>query len=168
MLSSLVTLMQVTNAFGELLTECCNENNLIPSDEVLLLNNSFTYCSDAHYTTSWLDHFLCTHSAHSFISRIEVLFYFISSDHHPIALSVNILVTGMSDADDEDYDEFQGTNLNWYIVSPDDTGGHYLQYHDTFSVLVPVPSVLWKKSTGIAVPVLLFLNYKMVLGTFAK
>ena len=34
--------------------------------------------------------------------------------------------------------------------------------------LVPVPSVLWKRSTGTAVPVLLFFNFEAVLGTFAK
>ena len=90
---------------------------IIPSDKVLLRNNSSAYCSDAHYTTLWLDHFLCTHSAHSFISRIEVPYHFISSDHHPIAICINIPVTGMSDADDVDYDEFQGTNLNWDMVS---------------------------------------------------
>ena len=39
------------------------------------------------------------------------------------------------------------------------------QYRGT---LVLVPSVLWKKSTGTAVPVLLFLNFQAVLGTSAK
>ena len=40
------------------------------------------------------------------------------------------------------------------------------QYRGTF--LVPVPSVLWKKSTATALAVLLFLNFWAVLGTFGK
>ena len=37
-----------------------------------------------------------------------------------------------------------------------------------YFLLVPVPSVLWKKSTGTAVPVLIFFHFEKVHNAFAK
>ena len=49
-----------------------NECNFIPSDIRCLPPDYFTYVSEAHGTTSWLDHVLSTHSSHSTISDMAV------------------------------------------------------------------------------------------------
>jgi len=51
-----------TNFFGVILNKYCSEN-------------SFTYYSEAHSSTSWIDHCLSSHSAQSLITGIEVLYY---------------------------------------------------------------------------------------------
>ena len=53
------------NSFGKLLNDFCCNNNFKLSDKLLLPSNSFTYYSEAHSTTSWLDHCLSSHSVHS-------------------------------------------------------------------------------------------------------
>jgi len=45
-----------TNTFGGLLEDFCMENDFTISDYALLPHDTFTYISDAHNTTSWIDH----------------------------------------------------------------------------------------------------------------
>jgi len=47
-----------TNTFGGLLEDFCIENGFIISDYALLPQDTFTYISDAHNTTYWIDHFV--------------------------------------------------------------------------------------------------------------
>ena len=46
--------------------------------------NTYTYVSDAHNSTSWLDHFICSHSVHSLITDLHILDKCPSSDHLPV------------------------------------------------------------------------------------
>ena len=46
------------NTFGVFLEDFCMENDFIISDYALLPQDTFTYISDAHNTTSWIDHFV--------------------------------------------------------------------------------------------------------------
>ena len=56
-------------------------------EELGIDSNTFTYLSDAHGTTSWLDHIVSTNSAHVNISDISVLYDIIGSDHLPLAFN---------------------------------------------------------------------------------
>ena len=47
-----------TNTFGGLLEDFCMENDFIISDYALLPQDTFTYISDAHNTTYWIDDFV--------------------------------------------------------------------------------------------------------------
>jgi len=60
------------NAFGQLLDTYCNENEYLFSDRLLLPNDSFTFVSDCHGKTSWLDHCLTSDSVHNCISSIKI------------------------------------------------------------------------------------------------
>ena len=44
----------------------CNDQCLVVSDYEVFgrLSQQFTYVSDAHNTTSWLDHFICSYDLH--------------------------------------------------------------------------------------------------------
>ena len=70
--------------FGEELITFAQENSLIISDKVLL-GSAYTYVSESHHTTSWLDHCLSTHSAHCNIHDIKVLDHIAFSDHLPLS-----------------------------------------------------------------------------------
>ena len=60
--------------------------------EVLLGRNSdnYTYVSDAHNTTSWLDHIMCSHNMHQHISSLEILKKLAKSDHLPLSIHLDI------------------------------------------------------------------------------
>jgi len=63
------------STFETELLDFVKRNNLYLSDyEHLGKNNSnFTYVSDAHSTTSWLDHYVCSFSAHNEITLMQIL-----------------------------------------------------------------------------------------------
>ena len=62
---------------------------MIASDCVLL-NNVYTFVSAACGSTSWLDHCVSSEDAHSKITSISVLNEYVSSDHLPLCVSINI------------------------------------------------------------------------------
>ena len=62
-----------TNFERELLTFCTGKG-LIISDYKFFgrVSDQFTYVSDAHGTTSWLDHFTCSHDLHCIIVDMKI------------------------------------------------------------------------------------------------
>ena len=77
-----------TNTFGGLLENFCMENDFIISDYALLPQDTFTYISDAHNPTSWIDHFVSSSSVHQAMFNMEVLTECIISDHRDVAVSI--------------------------------------------------------------------------------
>lgn len=75
-----------TNAFGRLLDAFCDDGNLLISDYSFLASESFTYISDSHNTTSWIDHCVTSSNMHQSISHMEVLHDFVISDHRPLSI----------------------------------------------------------------------------------
>ena len=61
------------NTFGGLLEDFCMENDFIISDYAILPQDIFTYISDAHNTTSWIDHFVSSFSVHQAMLNVDVL-----------------------------------------------------------------------------------------------
>ena len=53
-------------------------------DKEKLLPDSFTFVSQAHGTTPWLDHCITTASGKSITSNISIIGDFVCSDHYPI------------------------------------------------------------------------------------
>ena len=72
------------NQFWKILMDFCEDNNFIISDDSLLPDSLFTYISDSHNSTSWIDHCVTSAMAHRLIINIEVLLEYICSDHHPL------------------------------------------------------------------------------------
>ena len=102
--------------FGTSLQSFCNEYNYLISDKMLLNGNSFTYFSEVHGTTSWLDHCISTHSAHQCIKSMSVLYDTISSDHFPLSIMCDIGILPPCDCTlDSDGNYKQG--VNWSKVN---------------------------------------------------
>ena len=74
---------------GELL-EVCTRHELIISDYEHFGRNSsqFTFVSDAHSTTSWLDHIICSFNLFTILSDLCILDKLPSSDHLPIGCNL--------------------------------------------------------------------------------
>ena len=52
----------------------------------------YTYVSDAHHSTSWLDHVICSSNMHSAIGGIYVVDKLPSSDHLPLVVTFSMKV----------------------------------------------------------------------------
>ena len=74
-----------TSFEAELLT-LCESQNLVISDYQLLgrFSEQFTFVSDAHSTTSWLEHYICSHDLHQRITTLHILDKSPYSDYLPI------------------------------------------------------------------------------------
>ena len=74
------------------LSDFCEDNNLVISDVQQLRGsqNVFTFQSQAHLTTSWLDHCLFSQYLHTKITEIRVDYGVIESDHFPLSVELDV------------------------------------------------------------------------------
>ena len=82
-------LLKVNLLFGAELKSFCNDTNIVISD-MEWLHDCYTFLGSAHNTVSWIDHVICTNSAHSLMNNFKVLHDKVSSDHFPICAVINI------------------------------------------------------------------------------
>ena len=73
----------VNTTFESELVVLCISYKLIISDYITYGRDSgqFTYVSDAHHSTSWLDHIVCSHDIYSKLTLIKIHDKLPSSDH---------------------------------------------------------------------------------------
>jgi len=108
--------------FGGLLKDFCMENDLIVSDCVLLPQDTFTYTSDAHNTTSCINHFVSSFSVHQAMFNVDVLTECILSDH--LAVTVSIQCSYHPEFDDEVM-EPQPSRMDWLKVMAQEREYYY-------------------------------------------
>ena len=80
------------SAFGSELSTFCTEHSYVLADVDCLgcCSGAFTYLSEAHGTTSWIDHCVCTEQAHSSITDVNICYDMQSSDHFPISICIDV------------------------------------------------------------------------------
>ena len=61
-----------------------DDHHAVLADEYVLNPGSFTYVSDSHNTTSWIDHVLTNQCMLSCLSNMSILYDMVSSDHRPL------------------------------------------------------------------------------------
>ncbi len=84
----------ITPFESELIAICENTGLVISNYEMFdRASNTYTYVSDAHNSTSWLDHFICSHSVNSMITDLYILDKCPSSDHLPVGLVISTALT---------------------------------------------------------------------------
>ena len=78
--------------FGAELISFCEEHGYIISDvdKLGLESGAFTYLSESHGTTSWIDHCVCTVQAHAAVSSLEINYDVQSSDDYPLSICVDV------------------------------------------------------------------------------
>ena len=77
------------------LQEFCNNLSLVISDCIFYGRTSgkFTHVSDAHGTTSWLDHVICSQDMQARLHSIAILDMLPSSDHIPLSFVFDFMCT---------------------------------------------------------------------------
>ena len=68
----------------------CSDENLVIAAKRFLDSEVFTFVSSAHNTCSWLDHVVTTHIDFSIITSIEVITDFVTSDHIPMYMYMEL------------------------------------------------------------------------------
>ena len=76
--------------YEKFLLDFCDDNQMTISDYSFLPEGAFTYISNAHSTTSWLDHCICTQGVHKRIENISVGSRYVSSDRLPLMTVLNM------------------------------------------------------------------------------
>ena len=84
------------------------------SDMLLLQPNSYSFVSLAHGTVSWLDHVITTTGAHEFIDCIRIDKNFVSSDHCPLFVTLDVKYS----ADSQENYVRSGKSVDWSQVTP--------------------------------------------------
>ncbi|ELT96653.1 hypothetical protein CAPTEDRAFT_187388 [Capitella teleta] len=82
--------------FGKEIQLMCDDNGLLLSVVTLLPPDSFTFYSEAHESTFWLDHCVSTLQAHMSITDINIAYDVLSSDHFPLAMSFELPTSELS------------------------------------------------------------------------
>ena len=68
----------------------CTEHNLVVSDVIQLPPSTYTDLSDAHNSTSWLDHILVSENISEVISNIDVILGGSTSNHFPLVAELKL------------------------------------------------------------------------------
>ena len=78
--------------FGQELSQFCTSQDLLLTDVMRYPRSTYTYYydSEAHCTVSWLDHIMCTQSAHDLVENVSVMYKTVSSDHDPISVFISL------------------------------------------------------------------------------
>ena len=106
------------NQFWQILMDFCEDNNFIVSHDSLLPDTSFTYISNSHNSTSWIDHCVTSAMAHHLIINIEVLLEYICSDHHPLLVNINYSPTANHHSNICDQNSSDYKPINWQNLTP--------------------------------------------------
>ena len=70
-----------SNLFGPLLNQFRDDIEYKFTDKEFLPQDTFTYFSEAHGSTSWIDHCLTSQTVHQAVESMQDLHDYISSDH---------------------------------------------------------------------------------------
>ena len=89
---------------------------------ILLPQDTVTYISDAHNTTSWIAHFVSSFSVHQAMLNMDVLTECIISDHRAVAVSIQC--SHLPEFDDEVM-EPQPSRIDWLKVTAQEREDYY-------------------------------------------
>ena len=136
------------NQFWQILMDFCEDNNLIISDDSLLPDTSFTYISDSHNSTSWIDHCVTSAMAHRLIINIEVLLEYICSDHHPLLINISYSPTVNHHSNIRDQKSSDYKPINWQNLTPRKKADYYQSTKLYLSTLLLPLEVIKCKNAG--------------------
>lgn len=125
-----------------------DDHHVVLVDEYALDASSFTYVSDGHNTTSWIDHVLMNQSLLSFVSNMSVLYDIVSSDHRPICFTLAIDKLNVC----SNYDSTEGDSLcmvsDWATCTQSDIE-NYTRSLDNLLQSVSLPPICCTPHCGI-------------------
>lgn len=76
----------------QFILNCLSSHCVMLADQQLLNADSFTYVSDCHNTTSWIDHILVNRGLIQAVTKAHVQYNVVSSDHRPLVFQLDAVV----------------------------------------------------------------------------
>ena len=134
----------VDTAFESELLEFCTSYDLsIISDYEFYGRDSgqFTYVSDAHSTTSWLDHIICSHGINSKVTSMNILDKMPSSDHLPLQAEIDVDFNCAFNLIDVNTCPRDIVSYKWSQCTPDDLYPYCCSTYALFSDIYVTPCV---------------------------
>ena len=80
--------IQSQSIFGTEPIEFCDMNILCFTDRMMLLPDAFTFVSQAHGTTSCLDHCITTSAGQSLVADVSIINSAVCFDHLPLSVQI--------------------------------------------------------------------------------
>ena len=105
--------------FGKELLDFCSSENLILSDQLLAPTDTFTFTSEAHGSTAWLDHTVSSKNLHAIIDKVWVDYDFISSDHFPMFMKISTNTVNIS-KEPTNKEKHITKHISWFRASEED------------------------------------------------
>lgn len=103
-----------SSIFGTELAAFCTNNHYTCIDQQTLPLDSYTYVSDAHNTTSWLDHCVASESMKNKITELQIHYDITWTDHRAISCEIEVkkLCPLVSKRKSLDFARWNGDNKN--------------------------------------------------------
>ena len=135
----------VDTAFESELLEFCTSYDLSMSDYEFYGQDlgQFTYVSDAHSTTSWLDHIIlvCSHGINSKVTSINILDKMPSSDHLLLQAEIDVDFNCAFNLIDVNTCPRDIVSYKWSQCTPDDLYQYCCSTYPLFSDIYVTPGV---------------------------
>ena len=136
--------IQSQSIFGSELIEFCDMNNMSFIDKSMLSPDTFTFISQAHGTTSWLDHCITTTAGESLIANVSVLNDIACSDHLPLCIDINCDINPLYDNNFSD----KPSTSKWHIATDIDKQNYHKCTGEILNTIVLPTEALLCKDTN--------------------
>ena len=137
--------IQSTSVFGAELIDFCDNNSLCFIDKDKLLPDSFTFVSQAHGTTSWLDHCITTASGKSITSNISIIDNIVCSDHFPLCIEIVCDINKLCDFTSEMKSR---ETIKWHAATDLDKQEYNIETEKLASTItLPIDALLCKNTS---------------------
>ena len=109
-------------------------------DKSSLLLDSYTFISQAHHTTSWLDHWISAVCGKSIISNVYIVDDNVCSDHFPLCIDINCNITPICD---RNFVKHSKNVCNWKIAGDLEKSRYYSSTDNWLSAVdIPIDAVI--------------------------
>ena len=121
----------------------CKSHQLVVSDYAAFGRDSgqYTYVSDAHCTTSWLDHVLCSQDLRRKLRLINVLDKLPSSDHLPLSVIIDVQVQSVPSVSTICPSPRAKVIYNWTKADTTDVNNFCMQTYNNFTKICIPPAI---------------------------
>ena len=128
--------------FGRELCKFCDEKCYTIGDQKHLLENTFTFQSDAHDTVSWLDRAICSTAIFNKITSMNVLYSYLTSDYFVLSDKLDNVINEIPpDLCNDSYDTFN-KRVHWDRLTCD-TLSTYTDLTDLYCMILILCGMLY-------------------------
>ena len=133
----------VDTVFEYELLEMCKPHQLVGSDYASFgrVSGQYTYVSDAHCTTSWIDHVLCSQDLQRKLRLINILDKLPNSDHFQLSVIIDVQVQSVPSVSTICSSPRAKVIYNWTKADTTDVNKYCMQTYDNFSKICIPPAI---------------------------